>query len=310
MRAFPVLLATLLAISAQAASTQTRDTDRIGTQSGIVVTVNNRSVDFNDGKPMMQNGRVLVPLRDVLQSLPAVALAWDPRDQTVSAAYLDRTVRLRIGSKTANVTGHTLDLDVPATTIHGRTMVPLRFLSEALGAVVTWSEADQRVDISLPRSAVPAGSVATAVPQSRRFFRTAQSRSRQGVQLADQQQTMTDAELLAAIEQQLQLDYNQWAADRGAWMVDYANFLQWANLQSIFNTYTIVNGSSALTGGPGVSYTPMNPTGWAQWQTYLQMDYQRDIANQQRFNSDYAAYVEVFRRVNPKGTPIPRPAPP
>lgn len=303
------------------AAAQTPDTGAVSIRPDIEIVVNGRMVEFSDGAPAKQGGRVLVPLRSVLKSLPGFALVWDPAEQSVNGAYLDRTVRLRIGSRAARVNGRELEMDVPATTIDGRTMVPLRFLSEALGAVVSWNNVNQRVTVELPTTTFPGSIAAPATrqvvairrppAQPRRFFRTTQSSlKRGGVKFTVPEQPMTDAERVALMEQQLQAEYNQWAADRGAWMTDYANYLQWANVQTIFNSVTIYNGSSSLNGMPSAITMPGNPHGWAQWQAYLQMEAQRDAMEGRQFYADYATYAQFYAKVYPTGTPIPRPTPP
>ena len=59
----------------------------------------------------------------------------------------DTTVVLKIKSKVATINDQTVTLDVPAQTLRGRTMVPVRFVSEALGQDVGWNSRDQIVTI-------------------------------------------------------------------------------------------------------------------------------------------------------------------
>ncbi|WKK99826.1 copper amine oxidase N-terminal domain-containing protein [Paenibacillus amylolyticus] len=54
---------------------------------------------------------------------------------------------MTLGSKTAYINGEAISLDVPANTIKGNTMVPIRFVSEAFGEKVFWNSRNQRVDI-------------------------------------------------------------------------------------------------------------------------------------------------------------------
>jgi hypothetical protein len=319
MKTIALGLALALALTSKIAVAQD-DAGRPVSRPDIEVVVNGHMVDFADVAPVKEGGRLLVPLRSILKSLPGFALVWDPTDQTVAGAYLDRTVKLQMGSRTEKVNGRTVEMDVPATTIDGRTMVPLRFLSEALGAVVSWNNVDQRVTVALPNTTVP-GSVATASngpivsarrpAPSRRFFRTAQAgRTQMGVQFnPTTQRAMTDPEIVAAMEQQLQLEYNQWSADRAKRMTDYTNYVVWSTYQMTYNTMFVFNTASSFNGRPQTSNVPLDPGGYAQWQAVLQQDAQQDMYDQQQFNADYAAYVDFFRRVSPKGTPIPRPSP-
>ncbi len=116
-------------------------------QSAINVVVNGQQVQFNNKLPTQERGRVLVPLRGVLEQLGAY-VGWDQATQTVTASKGDLDLKLPIGSRTARVNGNDVQLDVPAQIVDGTTMVPLRFISEALGANVQWVSATQTVQIN------------------------------------------------------------------------------------------------------------------------------------------------------------------
>jgi len=112
----------------------------------VKVFVDGNPVYF-DQAPVMANGRVLVPLRGVFERLGAT-VTWDPTSQTVLAQSGTTSVSLRIGSPQAFVNGQAQFLDVPAMLIGGRTLVPLRFVSQALGAGVTWDAATSTIQIT------------------------------------------------------------------------------------------------------------------------------------------------------------------
>jgi Copper amine oxidase N-terminal domain len=112
-------------------------------QQAIRVYIDGRLVNF-DVPPTSVQGRVLVPLRGVFEQLGAT-VDYDARSQHIVAIRGAQTVELTIGSRQARVSGAPRLLDVPAFTINGRTMVPLRFISEALGASVQWIAASQTI---------------------------------------------------------------------------------------------------------------------------------------------------------------------
>ena len=118
----------------------------------VKVFVDSSPVYF-DQPPVMVNGRVLVPLRGVFERLGAT-VTWDPASQTVMAQRAATTVSLRIGSPQAFVDGQPQYLDVPPMLVGGRTMVPLRFVSQALGAGVTWDAASSSVLITSGGAAI------------------------------------------------------------------------------------------------------------------------------------------------------------
>ncbi|HZG88433.1 stalk domain-containing protein [Paenibacillus sp.] len=97
----------------------------------------NGTLQYYDQPAIVSNGAVLVPLKGLFGSLGAQT-AWDGAAQAVTATKGSLTIKLTIGSKKAYVGGREVALSVPATVLRGRTYVPLRFVSEALGADVQW----------------------------------------------------------------------------------------------------------------------------------------------------------------------------
>ncbi len=90
-----------------------------------------------DQMPVIIEGRTLVPMRGIFESLGA-SIAWDDATKTVTAKKSGKTISLVIGEKNAIVNGEFKTLDVAPEIINGRTMVPVRFVSETLGEEVGW----------------------------------------------------------------------------------------------------------------------------------------------------------------------------
>jgi hypothetical protein len=85
----------------------------------------------------MMQSRVFVPLRGVFEQMGATVM-WNGATDTVTARKDNTDVRMMVGSRTAYINGAAQSMDAPAHIMNGRTMVPLRFISEALGADVRW----------------------------------------------------------------------------------------------------------------------------------------------------------------------------
>jgi serine protease Do len=100
-----------------------------------------------DQPPIMENGRTLVPLRGIFESLGA-EVQWDSKTKKITAIKDDTVVLLTLGSKTTYINNVKTLIDVPAKMINNRTLVPLRFVSEAFNAEVEWDGAKMRVTIT------------------------------------------------------------------------------------------------------------------------------------------------------------------
>lgn len=92
--------------------------------------------------PVMDNGRTLLPIRRVLETFGGT-VEW--KNPTVICSLNGVEVSLRVGERTATVGGETVELDVPAKLVNGRTLVPVRFVSENLGLTVGYAAAHQIV---------------------------------------------------------------------------------------------------------------------------------------------------------------------
>lgn len=113
----------------------------------VKVLINNRPLYFSGQGPAMVNGRVLVPLRGIMEALGAT-VKYEAATQAVTAVRGSNTMQLVIGNANASLDGKLVTLDVPAQIIRGSTMVPLRFVGEALGADVKWQGSTETVFIT------------------------------------------------------------------------------------------------------------------------------------------------------------------
>lgn len=102
-----------------------------------------------DVPPEVRSGRTLVPLRAIFEELGA-EVTWDGASRMVTAVKGGVTVRLQIDNPVATVNGTERPLDQPPVISNGRTLVPVRFVSEALGARVEWEAHTRAVLITPP----------------------------------------------------------------------------------------------------------------------------------------------------------------
>lgn len=102
----------------------------------VSVFYNGEKVLF-DQLPVIENGRTLVPLRAIFEKIGA-EITWDGDTQTVTAVKDGTEIKLTLNSTTAYKNGEALTLEVPAKSVNGRTLVPVRFIADCFGVNVDW----------------------------------------------------------------------------------------------------------------------------------------------------------------------------
>ena len=113
-------------------------------QAPISVDLNGRTLTFSGTQPTQIKGSTLVPMRGIFEALGA-SVRFDSATQTVFGQRGQTAIVLPLGALTATVDGKPTALPQPAQLINGTTLVPLRFISEALGAGVRWDPATRTV---------------------------------------------------------------------------------------------------------------------------------------------------------------------
>ena len=110
------------------------------------VFYNGNQLNF-DVPPTIEQGRTLVPLRAIFEALGA-NVDWDSYTNTAIATKSSTTVRVQIGKNIAIKNNQQILLDVASVIRNGRTLVPLRFVSEAFGADVKWDAQTESIWIT------------------------------------------------------------------------------------------------------------------------------------------------------------------
>lgn len=98
---------------------------------------------------LLMDGNTMVPVRGVFEHLGAV-VEWNQATKTVTARKGTTIIELKIGSKTMTVNGISKALDASPRIYKNHTMIPLRAVSEALGAEVGWDGATTTALITSP----------------------------------------------------------------------------------------------------------------------------------------------------------------
>lgn len=145
---FAILIVFLIAVSTLTA----------GAQSVVRVIVDGRAVGLNPSAVIL-GARVIVPLRGTFEAMGATVSYLAPR--TILVARGSRVIELEIGRPVARVNDSQVLLDTPPITLAGYTRIPLRFVSEALGAAVYFNRMARTVEIFT----APEGNEAFPAPQ-------------------------------------------------------------------------------------------------------------------------------------------------
>ncbi|WP_179136094.1 stalk domain-containing protein [Paenibacillus sp. 32352] len=97
--------------------------------------------------PVIVDGSTLVPMRTIFEKLGAEVL-WNSNDQSVTANRGAASVWLQINNSSARINNQSQTLELAPRMINGNTMVPLRFVSEALGCNVQWDDSKKTITIT------------------------------------------------------------------------------------------------------------------------------------------------------------------
>jgi hypothetical protein len=108
-----------------------------------------------DAPPVIVEGRTLIPIRTIIESLGGT-VAWDAGSRTVTISLGGTKLNLVIGKSSALVNGKSMPIDstnpkVVPQILNSRTMLPLRFVAESLGADVQWQSSTQTITITYPK---------------------------------------------------------------------------------------------------------------------------------------------------------------
>lgn len=114
-----------------------------------IMEVNGIEMEIDTGrgtKPVVTNGRTLVPIRAIIEAFGGV-VSWEESTQSVLLTMNDNAIKLVINSNEAYLNNNAETLDVAPTIINARTMIPIRFVAEGFNLGVAWDHTTQTVSI-------------------------------------------------------------------------------------------------------------------------------------------------------------------
>ena len=122
--------------------------------SAISLYVNNEPIETKTINPIQLEGRVLVPAREVFEAMGA-NVVWDDTLKQVTIKYKSKMIILTINQTQAMIDGMPVSMDVPGKIINSKVMIPIRFVSEAMGLTVKWDEKNREVWVSETANSTP-----------------------------------------------------------------------------------------------------------------------------------------------------------
>ncbi len=103
----------------------------------ISIVIDGETVQTDTPPQITAEGRTIVPLRVISETMGANVI-WEQEEKKVTAEKNGRILELKIGDKTIYNDGEPMEIDSPAQIVNGRTMVPVRVISESFGCQVGW----------------------------------------------------------------------------------------------------------------------------------------------------------------------------
>lgn len=108
-----------------------------------------------DTPPVIKSGRTLIPVKALTEAFGA-DVKWIGAEKKVIITKGDVQIVLTLDSNKIYVNGVEAKIDVPACSINGRTVVPLKFIVEQLGLTVNWHKDTKDIEIEQPTTTPPA----------------------------------------------------------------------------------------------------------------------------------------------------------
>ncbi len=129
--------------------------EKNNTDNRIILTIGQKTAEVfgeiktNDVAPKIVNNYTMLPIRFVAESLEAVVLWDEAAPEVVTVVKDDIKIVITMGDGYALVNNEKVKLDAPALIENNRTYMPLRFISEELGAAVEWLPETEQVVITV-----------------------------------------------------------------------------------------------------------------------------------------------------------------
>jgi len=113
--------------------------------SQMMVNGEVRDVDPGfDTAPLLYDNRTMLPIRSLVEAMGGT-IHWDAERDEITIFCNGHVLQLWLNSTLVLLNGEYQEMELPPLLMEGRTMLPLRFIGEALGCYVSWEQEEQRI---------------------------------------------------------------------------------------------------------------------------------------------------------------------
>ena len=112
--------------------------------------VNGISKEIDPGKgtsPSIKEERTMIPIRALIETLGG-SVGWESSENKITISFNSRNLEMWIAKKVIKVDNEEKDIDVAPVIVNGRTMIPVRFVTENLGCTVGWDDKTKEITIT------------------------------------------------------------------------------------------------------------------------------------------------------------------
>ena len=121
---------------------------------GSIILSPDSNITFINGefvsgqKPIIQEGRVLVPVRFIVEAFGA-EVNYNSTTEKITIKHADKTITLKLNSPDIDINGQKSKMDLTATTYNNSTYIPLRYIGESLNKKVMYLKTERLDPLSL-----------------------------------------------------------------------------------------------------------------------------------------------------------------
>ena len=120
----------------------------------VDISLNGDYIKMNDA-PFLYDGTTYAPIREISEMFGAESVIWDEENEMAIIEFEEKTIEMPINKKHAYINGEKVTLPASIMLVNSRTYVPVRFISEHLGADVSWDAPFYTVQIEKNGCTIP-----------------------------------------------------------------------------------------------------------------------------------------------------------